>query len=187
MNVMKHKKKQMQKMYDHCRFVEMEGNGQMLDYDVYKQMGLVEDMRDVKSIEEYDYLCSASQRTFKRTSDSTSFWIEGHPLGITPIRSTEKFHLIEWSLENGDFLSYPFALTDGLDENYQKFLSVIGVMRFGRWVPTDILVKRCGLLVTARLEGDEVSYYLHDVCSIEELLKHKLNRLAKSNCEVKIV
>lgn len=187
LKVMNNKKKQMQQMYAHGQLIEMERNERILDHDIYQTMGLVNGMQDVKSIAEYDYLRSVSQRTFQRTADSTSFWMEGYPLEITPIRSTENFHQIEWSLENGDFLTHPFALSDGLDENYQKFLSVIRVAPFGKWVPTDILVKKCGLLVTSKIEGDEVSYYLHDICSVEELVKHRLKALANSHCGVKMI
>jgi hypothetical protein len=164
-----HDKNQTKKMYEHTRMMEVTKNQRTLDYETFEERGIIDKVRNVKNLIEYNYLLIESQRKLKRIKNVNQFWIEGYALNIAPIRSKENFNLIEFSLENGDFLTIPFALENGMDENYQKFLSAIKVHPLGKMVPVEILVKPFGLLVTSQLVGGEMSYYLHDICTLEEL------------------
>lgn len=181
------KKNQMKKMYAFSQMMEVLRNQGMLDYEIYDSVEAIGEVRNVKNIQEYAFLRSVSQRKFKNTKNSKQFWLEGYAIGISPISSTGNFHLIEFSLENGKFLSFPFALAKGLDENYQKFLSVIKVNAFGKMVPVEVLVKKLGLLVSAQYVDDEMSYYLHDICTVDELFQYrmKMEFSNKSYLEVK--
>lgn len=177
---------QTKKMYTSRMMVAENGIGNMVNSKFAEEIGLVEKMRDVKNIEEYKYLLTVSQREFK-PSYSNSYWIEGYPLGICPIRSKENINLIEWSLENGDFFSHPFALGDTVNRNYEKLLSILGVYSVEGRVPTDILVKKCGLLVTMEMTGGEFAYYLHDICTMEELTQHRKKMGLSTNLDRKEV
>lgn len=159
-------KSQTKKMYEHTRMMETSKSLGMLENE---KMGLIDKPRSVKSESEYHYLLSESNRKFQRQETVHTCWIEGYALDITSILSKENFHLIEFSLENGDFFTFPFALEKGMDGNYQKFLSTIGVQPLGKVVPVDILVKRLGFLVTPQMMNGEMAYYLHDLCPLEEL------------------
>lgn len=163
-------KNQVKKMYEHIRLLEKAAIHPLeLDYDMCEEDGLIEEGRDVKNIHEYHYLLSESQRSFQETKNSNSFWIEGYALDFTPIHSKENFHLFEFSLKNGDFLSFPFALEKGLDENYLKYLTAIHVKPLEKRVPAEVLVKKFGLLVTPQIINGEIAYYLHDISSLEKL------------------
>lgn len=169
-----HDKNQTKRMYEHTRLMEVSKSQRMLDYKTFEEMGLIEKPRNVKNMSEYHYLLIESQRKFKRGKNVYPFWMEGYALSIAPIRSKENFHLIEFSLENGGFLTFPFALEKGMDGNYQKFLSAIRVQPLGKVVPVDILVKRLGFLVTPQMMNGEIEYYLHDICPLEELAEKRM-------------
>ncbi|SDQ06743.1 hypothetical protein [Virgibacillus salinus] len=170
--------------------LEIRKQQRMLSYKEFEDWGIIDKKRDVKDIKENEYLRFVSQYKFRNPSNLYSFWIEGQPLGVTPIISEEKFHIIGWSLMNNDYLEHPFALANEMDGNYQKFLTAINVSPLGDMVPADIIMARCGLLVTVLpelVEGYELpeeeeeeqpSYFLHDVCSIMELADHRLNRVS---------
>lgn len=167
-------KSQTKKMYAHRILLESKRKERMIDFKFAEEKGLIGKMRVVKNSEEYKYLLSVCRRKFEPSPNPNSFWIEGYPIAICPIRSTEKIILIEWSLENGDFFSHAFSLADKLDECYQKLLSVLEVKSTGEQIPADILVKKCGLLVSVQLEGDGISYSLNDICSVKELNQYRL-------------
>ncbi|NRD77319.1 hypothetical protein HPT25_07380 [Bacillus sp. BRMEA1] len=169
-----HNKNETKKMYELTRMLEVPKSQRRLSYKTLEEMGLIEKRRNVKNMSEYHYLLNESQRKFKRGKNIHPFWIEGYALNIAPIHSEENFHLIEFSLENGDFLTFPFALEKGMDENYLKFLSVIGVQPLEKMVPEDVLIKRFGLLVTSQVVDGEISYDLHDICRLEELAKIRM-------------
>lgn len=165
-------KNQVKKMYEHIHLVEKASIHPLeLDYELCEEDGLIGKGREVKNIHEYHYLRNESQRSFQETKNSNSFWIEGYALGFMPIHSKENFHLFEFSLKNGDFLAFPFAVEKGLDENYQKYLAAIHVNPLEKRVPAEVLIKRFGLLVTPQIINGEIDYYLHDICSLKKLNK----------------
>lgn len=175
-----HNKSQTKKMYELARMKETSQSLRMEDNKRLIKMGLIDKPREVKSMSEYHYLLSDSNRIFQGQETAHACWIEGYALNITPILSKENFHLIEFSLENGDFLTFPFALEKGMDGNYQKFLSVIGVQPLDEVVPVNVLVKRLGFLVTPQMVNGKMEYYLHDLCPLEELAeKHTRVRQAE--------
>lgn len=169
-----HNNSQTKKMYEHTRMMGTSQSLVMQDNDRFMKMGLITKPRSVKGISEYHYLLSESKRKFQRQETAHTCWMEGYALSIAPIRSKENFHLIEFSLENGDFLTFPFALEKGMDENYQRFLTIIEVQPLGEMVPVDILVKRLGFLVTPQMMNGEIEYYLHDLCPLEELAEKRM-------------
>lgn len=122
---------------------------------------LVDKVRNVKSIAEYNYLLKISQKPFVQQGIS----MKGYPVGIQPILSEEGFHIVEFALENGDIVSHPFALADGLNENFNQLLHVMNVSEEN--FLTDIFVKECLLYVSTSSCGNEVGYYLHNIEALE--------------------
>ncbi|MCM3315300.1 hypothetical protein M3603_01330 [Rummeliibacillus stabekisii] len=126
-------------------------------------------------MQEYHYLLTESQRLLQDPKDCNCFWIEGYALSITSIHSKERINIVEFSLENGRFLSFPFALKVGMNKNYQKFSKAIRIKPSKIKIPEDVLVKKLGLLVSTQIENGIENYYLHNICPLEEL-KYKTKR-----------
>lgn len=156
---------QVKKMYAQNQLLRMIHNNERIDSDYCKANDLVEKKREVKNEQEYHYLTTVSMQPF-HASTIHGYWLEGYPLSVTPIESEEQFLLIQFSMENGDFVSHPFALTWGMDANYQKLLSALGLEAVDKEL-SNIFVKKCSLLVSAKWEGGERTYFLHDVESPE--------------------
>ncbi|MCG1027618.1 hypothetical protein J5S49_04890 [Virgibacillus halodenitrificans] len=128
-----------------------------------KLESMKDEMRGVSEQGKYNYLAAISQYSFQPITIQ-GYWFEGYPLSITPIHREDSIYLIEFSLENGDFVLHPFAAKSG-DRKYQKLLSVLGVETTEGVVPTSILVKKCKLLISSKLKDGVFTYFLHDVAN----------------------
>jgi len=150
-------RKIVQKMYE-CKLVtEGKFNNGLTEYN---EEDYIEPIRDVKNIQEYEFLFQSSQRKLMYKASPNNFWIEGYVIGIQPIRSMENFHYFEWSLENGEFLTTVFAITDGLNENYLNFLSMVDVKPKGIRIPAEVLVKKCNLYVKKKVVDRKMTYQI---------------------------
>jgi len=133
-----------------------------IGFEEVEKTCFIEPMREVKSMQEYEYFLGESQRKLdiKGLGSPDSFWIGGYVVGIQPIRSKENFHYVDWSLENGEFLTTVFAITDGLNENYLNFLSMVDVKPKGIRIPAEVLVKKCNLYVKKKVVDRKMTYQI---------------------------
>lgn len=142
---------------------------------------LVEPLIEVESMQEYEYLLQESQRKLNVKYSPDSFWIEGYVIGIQAILSKENFHYVYWSLENGAFLTDVFALTEGLNENYLHFLSMVDIKPAGNQIPEDILVEKCSLLVVKKRSNGLETYQIQFILPWTDIMPAKeLNNIWSS-------
>lgn len=125
------------------------------------------------------------------------FWMEGYLIGYSPIEGTADTQLIrsridlEWSLETGESVFHELTLPDWDEDGdaiCEKLLTIFSMVPFQVDFLEELLVQRCGLLVTAEWVTDEESerlvYELHDLCSLEDLQRHRIHDTEKPKPEV---
>lgn len=142
----------------------------------YRDMDLFCSPRDLKNQQEYEYLKHTSKQLFC-TNVLGASWVKGYVIEVTPVRSKEAFYILDFLLEDGNFVSFPFALSAGLDSNIQNLFSVLGVELIDDTIPPEIFFQELLLLVSSNLEGEELSFYLHDVASLGD--KQNKNNITK--------
>lgn len=140
-----------------------EKSNHLSEYQFYKAMGLIDRPQVIEDDQVYESLVRKSQQSFFLTFSEEYHWLEGYPIGITPIKGKEQIYLIEFSLENGHFLLHPFALAKGLDLNYQQLLLALGGVHVDEHSIGNILMKKCIVSVSSKVENGESSYVLHEV------------------------
>jgi len=136
-----------------------------IGFEEVEKTCFIEPMREVKSMQEYEYFLGESQRKLdiKGLGSPDSFWIGGYVVGIQPIRSKENFHYVDWSLENGEFLTEVFALSEGLNKNYLHFLAMVDIEPEGNQIPTDVLGERFNLLIKKKKVDGVVTYQVESI------------------------
>lgn len=123
-------------------------------------------------------------------------WMEGYLIGYSPLEEKEGPETkspqieLEWSLETGESVFQKLTIADGYqdgDASFEKLITIFNVLPFQVNFLNELLVKRCGLLVTAEWITDEetgyLTYELHDLCSLEELQNYRIHYTEKSERE----
>ena len=138
----------------------------------YRDMNLFCTPRDLKNQQEYQYLMKTSKQLFCRNNVLEGSWNKGYIIEIIPIRSKEDFFILKFLMEDGNVVSFPFALAPGLDRNLQTFFAVLQVELVDDVIPSELFFQELLLFVSSKREGNELSYYLHDVEKLNDVIEN---------------
>ncbi|NYF23565.1 hypothetical protein [Sporosarcina sp. JAI121] len=134
--------------------------------------GYIQQAGRIESLGEFVDLIKLSQLDLQFSSNSTGFWVAGHPIEIYHFPNTDSLKVIAWEViaEKLDGrIHQVYCLEEGFNHHYLKLMQDIRISAKDKTIPKEALYAQCGLYINIVQEGGELYYVISETCKLEEL------------------